>query len=256
MRKYPRNGMRETLRWLPVTLAALLTVNSCGSLAAHSERGSVDEWLKSEHSLIKKRITFLERENSVLAKENTGQAEKIRELQAKIALLQSEVGAWKAKYLQETETLTAELSDLLEQKTSLETESAQRIQELEAIRDGDRQRYEAETEILNQQFNRQREAFNLEKENMRNEAVKKQAALAQRIEGLDKDLAARDATIESLRTLNEDLSRKFENGLREIGEKSHSLRLLQQEVRQLRGARETSRDATTKAPSRTETNAP
>ena len=47
------------------------TVNSCGNLAAHSERGSVDEWLKSEHSLIKKRITFLERENSVLAKENT-----------------------------------------------------------------------------------------------------------------------------------------------------------------------------------------
>ena len=148
------------------------------------------------------------------------------------------------------------MRDLLEQKTSLETESAERIQELEAIQDGDRQRYEAEIETLDEQLNRQREAFNLEKENMRNEAVKKQAALAQRIEGLDKDLVARDATIESFRTLNEDLSRKFENGLREIGEKSLSLQLLQEEVRQLRGARETSRDATTGAPSRTEANAP
>lgn len=256
MPKDMRDEMRGTIRWLPVTVAALLTVSSCGNLAASSERGSVDEWLKSEHSLMKKRITFLERENSVLAKENTGQTEKIQQLQAKISLLQSEVGDWKAKYLKETENLTAELGDLLEQKTSQENESVERIQELEAIQDSDRQRYEAEIETLNAQLTRQREAFNLEKENMRNEAEKKQTALSQRIEGLGKDLASRDAVLESFKTLNENLSRKYENSLKEVGEKALSLQLLQEEVRQLRGARETSQDAAAGAPLRPEANAP
>lgn len=256
MRKYPRDEMRGKMRWLLVTVALHLMVSSCGNLVANSEREGVDEWLKSEHSLMKKRITFLERENSVLTKENMDRTEKIKQLQANIALLQSEVGTWKAKYLQEKETLSAELRDLLEQKTSLESESAEKIQELEALQGSDRQRYDAEVETLNEQLHQQREAFELEKNNMQNEAVNKQTALAQRIEGLGKDLASRDAALESVKKLNEDLSRKFESSLKEIGEKTLSLQLLQEEVRQLRGSRETSQDAAAGAPLRTEANAP
>ena len=256
MRKNLRNEQRRKTRWLLISVASLLTVSSCGNLGANSKSASVDEWLKSEHSLIKKRSTFLERENSVLAKENVDHMEEIEQLKAKIALLQSEVGAWKTKYLQETEALTAELRALVEQKASLENESGQRIQELEAIHDSERQRYEAELETLNEQLHRQREAFNLERENMRNETAKKQAALDQRIEGLGKDLASRDAMIESLRTLNEDLSRKFENSLKEVGEKALSLQLLKEEIQKLRGGLERPKGDAAEIPSRTKANAP
>jgi len=254
MRKDLRNEMRGKMRLLLVTLAALLSVSSCGDLVANSRSTTVDEWLKSEHSLMKKRITFLERENAVLANENSDHVEEIEQLKATVALLQSELGSWKAKYLQETESLTAELRDLLEQKASFENETAERIQELEAIQDGDRRRSEAEIETLNEQLRQQREAFNLERENMRNEAAKKQASLAQRIEGLGKDLTSRDAVIESLKTLNEELSRKYENSLKEVGEKTHSVQLLQEEIRKLKGGVDIPRGDAASLPSRTEAN--
>ena len=182
--------------------------------------------------------------------------EEIEQLKATVALLQSEVGGWKAKYLQETDSLAAELRDLLEQKASLENTSAETIQELEAIQDSERRRSEAEIETLNEQLHQQRETFNLERETMRNEAAKKQAFLAQRIEDLGKDLASRDAVIESLRTLNEELSRKFEESLKELGEKAHSMRLLQEEIGKLRGGLEIPKDDAASLPDRTEANAP
>lgn len=248
--------MDETLRSILLIGAVLLTVGSCGNLVAHSDRGSVDEWLKSEHSLIKKRVTSLERENSVLAKENEDQAERIEKLQSSIKVLQSEIGDWKVKYLRDTETLSAELNKLLDEKTSLENERAEKILELEAIRESDRQRYEAEIEALNDQLAQQRDAFSQERENIRNECVKKQVALDQRIEGLGRDLASRDGVIESFRASNEDLSRKFESCLREVGEKTLSLQLLQEEIQKLRGGPETPRGSAEGIPSRTEANAP
>lgn len=256
MRRNLRDQTRDKIRSLFWISVALLTTASCGNLAASPAMGSVDEWLRSENSLMKKRITSLERENAVLAKENTDQLKMLRNLQAKILALQSEVGDWKVKYLGETETLSGELRDLQEAKASLEEESAEKMQELEAVHESDRRRYEAEIEMLNQQLSRQTEAFDRERESIRSETVKEKGDLARRIEDLGKDIASRDALIESLRNLNEDLSRKYENSLKEIGEKTRSLQILQEEIQRLRGGSATPRDARADIPPRIQFNAP
>jgi chromosome segregation ATPase len=248
--------MRGKARSWLVTVGAIVTVVFCGTLVAHSDRGGVDEWLKSEHSLMKKRITFLERENSVLAKENGDKTEQLKKLKADLALLQSEVADWKIRYLRQTETLTAELSETLDENAAI-TESAEReIRDMEAVHEASLRSCKAEIEAINDRFAQQTKAFDWEREAMRKTAEDRQAAVTQRMEAMSRDLASREAVIESLKSFNDGLSGKFENCMKEVGEKTLSLQLLQAEVKKLRGAPETPRDASGGIPSGVEANGP
>jgi chromosome segregation ATPase len=241
--------------WL-VTVGVTAALIACGPLVAHSDRGGVDEWLKSEHSLMKKRITFLERENSVLAKENAEKAEQLKQLKADLALLQSELADWKIRYLRQTETLTAELNETLDENASIAEESERKIRELESIHEASLRSCEDKIEALNDRLAQQAKAFDREREALRKAAEEKQAALSQRIEDLSREVASRDAVIESLKAHNEGLSGKFESCMKEVGEKTLSLHLLQAEVEKLKGVPETPRDASGGIPSGVEANGP
>ena len=210
------------LKKIIMGFAMLAVAVSCASVRP-SQSGDLDEYLKSENSRMKKRITSLERDNSVLDKENRKLAQENAQQYERIQGLGKEVETWKARHEQDLAQMQGRLDSLVLEKAVLEKQSTEKIQELTRLNEEEKARHKTEVQGLNAMSAQQAEAFDRERDALRSELTAKETVLSQQSQQLQ--AASRGAA---------EQARKIQALSRELEEKGVLVRKLEDETRSLR----------------------
>ena len=219
---------------LSISLTFTIVLAMCVVMNTFSAE-KLDDWLKADYNQMKKRVIHLERENSVLANENEQYKKDISSMLDTINNLTQERDALKNKYADDVERLNSQVKQLTEQKAQVEREGTQKVQELTQLNRDAEMKYGNEIKQLNAEMARQRDLFDQERKTIRAEVAQKEAACAQQIEQLKKDLVQRDTTITSLKTTQSEQSRKLDEALKALDTKNKSVQLLEGQVNDLKG---------------------
>gem|GEM_PF-1298958 len=213
-----------------VLLPALLLCVSCTAPGRMDPRIVANDRLSAEYSQAKKRIPLLERENDVLKEENLDYRRNVRRLGVGLEELSAGLDSLRNQVEESRRISEADTCALQERLDWQEEASAEQIEALTASHQEDLEKLQADIRALNERLAGAAADFKLRIENISQKNTENQHALLKRIGELQRDLAAREAENETLKSAVADLSARLDAALREIAEISRSRTELQQEL--------------------------
>lgn len=211
----------------------VIGIASC-PMVNSSKPEKLDDWLKAENNMMKKRLILLERENSVLTDENGQYKADIHSQSEKIEKLTQEIESLRDQYRKDINQLDSQVKGLAEQNTVLQKESAQKIKELLQINKDNELKHADEIKRLNAEMVKQRDLFDQERTAMKNETAQKETACMQNIDELKSQIKNKDAVISSQKASYIEQSQRLEEMSKELQSKNKSVQLLEEQVNDLR----------------------
>jgi len=211
----------------------LLGLASCAILASSSPEDA-SEQIRAENKLMKKRITGLERENSVLSQENQEVRRDLAAQKAKVQKLGQEMAAMKFQCEEDIVRLDSHLEELGASMVELDQQCSFQIQELTRSNREMESSWLAERKQWNDELAAQKGAFEKEREATKNERVRRERESNQQIDRLKKEVAGRDATIQSLQAAGQEQASRLEASDRELQARSARIQLLEKEIQDLK----------------------
>lgn len=160
----------------------------------------------AENSQMKKRLPSIERENGVLNQENLEYKKRLRQTEAKIEKLSSDLTTLNEKYAMDMAQSEEQIGNLHERYNLLQGESTRKFAELMELYNALELKRNQEVKELNNQIVEQKNAFSLERDEFRQQGAKREFELLGELTDLKKSLEARDMEIVSLKTANSEIS--------------------------------------------------
>lgn len=159
----------------------------------------LNEHLKAENSLVKKRLTLIERENSIYKSENIQYKMDLAQQTAKSEKREGELRSLEDKYRKDVALWEGRHRNLLEKNAILEKESSEKLKELTELNRNLEARLSGEIKRLNEETKRREDAWGKERETMKKESAQREFALAKELEELKKSAAEKEKEISSLK---------------------------------------------------------
>jgi len=211
-----------------VIITIIVSILSCETVNG-SRYQDLNEQLRAENSLMKNRLTLLQRENSILEDENFQKKKEIQQLNSKVEKLTSDLLSFKDKYQKDIALRETQYNNLEKKYSIMEKESLARIQDLTALNKNMETKLTLEIKQLNNTIKNLQDAFSKEREIMRNERMQKELAMSRQIEELKKSIDGKEGEIASQKTSLSELSLKLKEGEKSINEKEKAMLNLENE---------------------------
>lgn len=194
---------------MPVVAWFVILV-SCAVPAGQEERPPYGSQLMAEHSMMKKRLPLIERENDVLKEENLQQKKQILELVAGVKDLDQKLTSLGEKYTNEIALSEEHIQSLKDTIQERDRVSAEKIQELLFLNQKLEKKMAQTVSSLNQQIAEQKKTFEQEREQIRQKSAEKENLLSGRLNEMKETLKARESEIASLKATVNEQAAKFE----------------------------------------------
>jgi len=213
--------------FLIVLLAFVVGVPSCATFRV-KDQGELTDRLNAEVSLLKKRLTRLEREHKVCSEENLQYKKDLASERQRIENLDQALDALKEKAQLDAEELEGRIEALVGEKEVLQQRCDEKIRELSVHNEDTERKARDEAtrlkwEILRQKalFDAERRELSEQKDRIESESTKRAEALNQKIASLTRSL--------------EERSNRLEEALDGVEAGEKKIALLEQEIRELQG---------------------
>ena len=185
-------------RLIPVVTGIGLAVFvSCASLSDISDNRDCGA-IESENHLLKTKQVLVERRNSVLEDENLSVRKEVRDRDAKITLLDSELQIEKKAHSNDELLWQQKYDSLSTRFSASEKESVKKINELNEASRKSEDEYNRKIKDLSVEMQKRDSDHAHAIENEKKESAKKEFDLSRKIEDQKKDIADRDDTINHL----------------------------------------------------------
>jgi len=160
---------------------------SCSTFFNKGNNGD-DNILKSENYVLKKRIKMIERRNRVIENENIYFKKDIKDRDARIGNLKSEIESQKAKNEKDIELWKEKYKIINNKNEILSKESSEKITELIELNKKSELNFSKRIEILNKDILAKEKNFADKLENIKKQAAEKEFHLSKDIEKLRQDI--------------------------------------------------------------------
>lgn len=235
-------------------LIILIGLASCATMLS-SNPEDVNEKLKAENKIMKKKLSGLERENSKFTEENEDYRKDLASQTARMEKLGQEMEVLTDKYQRDVHQLKRQIEDLEERRAAQELACSQQIQELTRLNGEMEANWQAERTQWNDELAAQREAFHREREVMQSESARREQELArqmedlkkeiqalkeklgsaeQQIEQFKKDAAGKEQALLSQQASGSELSLKIEEAAKEIQARDTKIQQLEKDIQDLK----------------------
>ncbi|HNX59815.1 MAG TPA: hypothetical protein PKK43_12000 [Spirochaetota bacterium] len=184
----------------------LATFMSCASLLEMNDNRDCGA-IESENHLLKTKQVLVERRNSVLEDENLSIRKEVRERDAKITLLESELQIEKKAHSDDDLLWQQKYDSLSTRFAASEKESAKKISELNELNRKTEDEFNRKIKDLSVEMQKRDSEHAHAIEDEKKESAKKEFDLSRQIENQKKDIADRDDRINHL----EERIRELEN---------------------------------------------
>ncbi len=187
---------------------ALLPLLSC-TATSQNGKSSSGQFL-AENSMMKKRLSLIERESDVLKKESQQHRTKIQELETENKQLSVELTSLNEKYLSDMADAEEQIDYLQQTITKIEKENSDHIDELLAENKALGEKRSRENLAFQEQIAKQKATFNQERELKMQESARRELNLSTQLNALDKKIAEKELEISTLKQAVSDLSAKLD----------------------------------------------
>lgn len=208
-------------------LGLLLLTSACTTTGRSTQPDSNDR-IMAENSQMKKRLPSIERENDVLNQENLEYKKRLRQTDAKIEKLSADLTTLNEKYAMDMAQSEEQIGNLHERYNLLQSESTRKFAELMELYNVLEQKRNQEVKALNNQIAEQKNAFSLERDELKQQGAKREFELLGEITDLKKSLDSQDMEIASFKTANSEISQQ----LSEISAKLEASQATREQVEQ------------------------
>ncbi len=188
-----------------INISMLIFLLFCISCATSVKQDApfTNSHLFAEHSMMKKRLPLIERENDILKKENHQQRTKVQRLETHIKGLALDLAAIKEKYDEDM----AALKEKYAKDVAAGEKQVNNLQELIQTIENDRTEDMA---TLNEKMLKQNDEFMRQCEQIIKKNAKKESMLSNQIEDLGKTLKSKALEVSSLQAANHEFSTKLD----------------------------------------------
>ncbi len=219
-----RGGKNLTLNILKVIIIGTLTgLISCATLNGN-KNGKEIEKLKSENHVIRKRILLIERRNNILEEENIIFKKDLKQKDAKIRSLDSNMTSLRSKYKNDLNLWTKKYENIREKNAILEKKSNEKIKELTELNRNIEETFTKKVNELNDLLRTRERMYAGDIEKLTKESAQKEFDLSKKIEELKKTINVNDEKILSLEISIKELGKLLEKQKSETGEKDRTIK--------------------------------
>jgi len=194
------------------SLLGLLLIGGCVTTAPQAPAQNRDrDYVMAENSQMKKRLSLVERENDVLNQENLHYKRKLQQTTASNEKLSADLASLNEKYGMDMAQSEEQISNLTDKYNRLEAESTHKINELTASYAALELKRNQEVKELNHQIVSQKNAFSLERDQLKQESAKREFDLSEQIAGLKKNIKDQEMQIATLKNSNGEMAQKIDD---------------------------------------------
>ncbi len=209
---------------LKVIIAGTLTgIISCATLNG-KKNGKEIEKLRSENHVIRKRLLLIERRNNILEEENIIFNKDLKQKDAKIRSLDSDITSLKGKYKNDLNLWTGKYENIREKNAILEKKSSEKIKELTGLNKKIEETFTKKVNELNEQLRAREKKYAGDIEKLSKESAQKEFDLSKKIEELKKAINLSEEKILSLEIKIKELGKLLEKQKGETGEKEKTIK--------------------------------
>jgi chromosome segregation ATPase len=187
---------------------ALLPLLSCTAAIQNNKSASGQVW--AENSMMKKRLSLIERESDVLKKENQQRRTKIQELETENKQLGLELTSLNEKYLSDMTNAEEQINYLQETLEKREKENSDRTDALLSDNKALEKKRIQENHALQEQIVMQKAAFNQERELKMQESAKRELSFSSQLGVLNKKLEEKDSELSALKLAISEITAKLD----------------------------------------------
>jgi chromosome segregation ATPase len=214
--------------WLSIATALM----SCISAGQTGELDTVGRF-RAENSLMKNRITLIERENDIFKQENLQYRFNTQQLQARVEKLDLDLSALREKYDVDLTTRENQIRSLEDRIVALQNGYEERIRSMTELNKAIQEKLGKQVTELSEQVALQKRAFSAEKEKIMQESAKKEFSLSEEIVALTKETEVKTAQIESQKMTLAELQAKDDELSARIAQLQRALFQAESEIKRL-----------------------
>jgi hypothetical protein len=191
---------------LRILIPALFIFCSCAGMDSRDLDKTV-----SENTVLKRKVTLLERENSVIRRENNDTASLLKKSDASLEKTESDFSAFKIKYAEETKLLNNKYDNYKKRSELQIKENDGRIKLLTEQNSLLEKTLTERVKTLSEEIRKNTEKFNAEREKMKKDFAKSESEFLKKLEGEHSIAEARDKEISELKQSVAALTEKIKN---------------------------------------------
>jgi chromosome segregation ATPase len=182
-----------------------ICIFSCSSMTK-SKCLELNDNLTSENTLMKKKITLMEREGGVLKEENLLYKRDLQQRMAEVEHLVNEIKSLKDKYDNDTALWNSRYLNIVDKNKILEKESSEKIREMSELNRQLEVKLGDDIKRLTGEMAARVKASAKEIELIKSQFAAREFTLLKEIEEFKKQISSRDAEIASLKSKNSEQS--------------------------------------------------